>query len=42
LQLIASPSGRDVFATDEIRNDGVAKVTGATQFTADLVPRDAL
>jgi CO/xanthine dehydrogenase Mo-binding subunit len=42
LQLIASPSGRDILATDEIRNDGVAKVTGQTQFTADLIPRDAL
>ncbi|HXM07312.1 MAG TPA: molybdopterin cofactor-binding domain-containing protein, partial [Candidatus Acidoferrum sp.] len=42
MQVIALPAGRDVFVTDEIRNDGVAKVTGQTEYTADLVPRDAL
>ena len=42
MQLIASPSGRDLLASDEIRSDGIAKVTGQTQYTSDLVPRDAL
>src|SRR6185437_6638705 len=40
--MIASPGIRDILATDEIRSDGVAKVTGRMQYTADLIPRDAL
>jgi CO/xanthine dehydrogenase Mo-binding subunit len=40
--VIAAISGRNILATDEFRSDGVAKVTGRMEYTADLVTPDAL